>query len=98
MKGKKNKMQYVQHPGVILKRDFMDRFGVSINRLAREIHVPPNRISAIVNKDRSITADTAMRLSRYFKTSPKYWMHLQVNYDLANIACDDQEIRPLVSA
>ncbi len=91
-------MQYVQHPGVILKRDFMDRFGVSINRLAREIHVPPNRISAIVNKDRSITADTAMRLSRYFKTSPKYWMHLQVNYDLANIACDDQEIRPLVSA
>ena len=55
---------------------------VSINRLARDLRVPVNRISAIVNGNRSITADTAMRLARYFGTSSQYWMSLQTMYDL----------------
>ena len=55
---------------------------VSINRLARDLRVPVNRISAIVNGNRSITADTAMRLARYFGTSSQYWMNLQTMYDL----------------
>ncbi len=57
--------------------------GISLNRLARDIRVPMNRISAIVNGKRSITADTAMRLARYFGTSAQYWMNLQTVYDLA---------------
>ena len=55
---------------------------VSLNQLARDLRVPMNRISAIVNSKRSITADTAIRLARYFGTSPQYWMNLQTAYDL----------------
>ena len=69
------------HPGKILLEDLRD-MGVSINRLARDLRVPVNRISAIVNGKRSITADTAMRLARYFGTSSQYWMNLQTMYDL----------------
>ncbi|MHB8744390.1 MAG: HigA family addiction module antitoxin [Sulfuricaulis sp.] len=70
------------HPGEILLEDFMKPMGVSINRLARDIVVPPGRISAIVNGKRSITADTALRLSKYFGVSPEVWMGLQADYDL----------------
>lgn len=55
---------------------------ISINKLAREIVVPPNRISAIVNGKRSITADTALRLGRYFSVSPETWLGIQADYDL----------------
>ncbi|SLN29135.1 HigA family addiction module antitoxin [Oceanibacterium hippocampi] len=72
----------VSHPGLILKASFMDPLGISINRLARLIHVPPNRISAIVNGKRAITADTALRLERFFGIAAKNWMHLQADYDL----------------
>ena len=61
------------HPGEILLEDFMKPFGISINRLARDLDVPPNRISAIVNGIRSITADTALRLGTYFAVSPETW-------------------------
>jgi antitoxin HigA-1 len=70
------------HPGVILKEDLTDA-GISLNRLARDIRVPMNRISAIVNGKRSITADTALRLALFFGTSAQYWMNLQSNYDIA---------------
>lgn len=70
------------HPGEILLEDFMKPLGVSINRLARDVVVPPGRISAIVNGKRAITADTALRLGKYFSVSPQTWMGLQAEYDL----------------
>jgi addiction module HigA family antidote len=70
------------HPGEILFEEFMKPMGISINRLARDIAVPPGRISAIVNGKRAITADTAIRLGRYFGTSPDVWMGLQTDYEL----------------
>ena len=69
-------------PGEILYEDFMKPMGVSINALAREIAVQPNRISDIVNGKRSIIADTALRLGKYFGVSPEVWLNLQVDYDL----------------
>ena len=70
------------HPGEILYEEFMKPMEVSINALAREIAVPPNRVSDIVNGKRSITADTALRLGKYFGVSPELWLGLQVDYDL----------------
>ena len=70
------------HPGEILFEEFMKPMEISINRLAREIHVSPGRISAIVNGKRAITADTALRLSRYFGTSSDLWIGLQGEFDL----------------
>ena len=70
------------HPGEILLEEFMRPMGISINRLARELVVPPGRISAIVNGKRAITADTALRLGRYFGVSSELWVGLQADYDL----------------
>ena len=70
------------HPGEILREEFMRPMDISINRLARDIMVPPGRISEIVNGRRGITADTALRLARYFSVSPETWMGLQTEYDL----------------
>jgi addiction module HigA family antidote len=70
------------YPGEILLEDFLKPMGISINKLAREINVPPGRISTIVNGKRSITADTALRLAAYFGTSPEFWLNLQSDYDL----------------
>jgi antitoxin HigA-1 len=69
------------HPGELLY-DELEEIGISLNELARALRVPMNRISAVVNGKRSITADTAMRLARYFGTSPQYWLNLQSAYDL----------------
>jgi len=69
-------------PGEVLYEEFMKPLGVSINALAREIAVPPNRISEVVSGKRAITADTALRLGKYFGVSPEIWMGLQVDYDL----------------
>ncbi len=69
-------------PGEILHEEFMKPLGVSINALAREIAVPPNRISEIVGGKRAITADTALRLGKYFGVSPEVWLGLQADYDL----------------
>jgi len=69
-------------PGDILYEEFMKPLGVSINALAREIAVPPNRISEIVSGKRAITADTALRLGKYFGVSPEIWVGLQADYDL----------------
>ncbi len=70
------------HPGEILLEEFMKPMHLSINRLARELIVPPGRVSAITNGKRSITADTALRLGRFFGVSPELWMGLQADYDL----------------
>ena len=70
------------HPGEILREDLMAPLGLSINRLARDLRVPVTRMSEIVNGRRSITADTALRLARYFSTTPEFWVHLQSAYDL----------------
>jgi len=69
-------------PGEVLYEEFMKPLGVSINALAREISVPANRVSDIVNGKRSITADTALRLGKYFGVSPEVWLGLQADYDL----------------
>lgn len=78
----KRKLLEPIHPGEILLEEFMKPMGISINRLARDIAVPPGRVSAIVNGKRAITADTAIRLGRYFGTSPDVWMGLQADYEL----------------
>lgn len=70
------------HPGEVLLEDFMKPLGLSQYRVAKDIGVPPLRISQIVRGLRSITADTALRLSRYLDTTPNIWMRLQARYDL----------------
>ncbi len=70
------------HPGEILNEDFLKPLGLSQYRLATDIHVPPRRINEIVKCTRAVTADTALRLARYFGTSAEFWMNLQAHHDL----------------
>lgn len=70
------------HPGEILRKEFMAPLGLSMNRMAIDMRVPVTRIADIANEKRAITADTALRLARYFKNSPAFWMNLQVRYEL----------------
>jgi addiction module HigA family antidote len=70
------------HPGDTLREDFLKPLRLSVNRLAMELHVPVTRINDLANGRRSVTADTALRLARYFGTSPQFWINLQSNYDL----------------
>jgi addiction module HigA family antidote len=70
------------HPGEILMEDFIEGFGITQNKLAVSIGVPPRRINEIVHGKRGITADTAIRLARYFGTSEEFWMNLQSHYEL----------------
>ena len=75
-----NKMRAI-HPGEILKEE-LEVLGLSANEFAKRLKVPTNRITSIVNGERSITADTALRLAHYFGTTPEFWMNLQTAYDL----------------
>ncbi len=70
------------HPGEVLLEEFLEPMGLSQYRLAKDISVPPRRINEIVHGKRSVTADTALRLSRYFGTSERFWLNLQTGYDL----------------
>jgi len=70
------------HPGQILMEEFLEPMGISQYRLAKDISVPPRRINEIVHGKRSITADTALRLGRFFAMSPQFWLNLQTRYDL----------------
>ena len=70
------------HPGEILLEEFLTPMGISQNRLALDIRVPAPRINAIVHGKRAITADTALRLGKYFNMEPQFWLNLQTNYDL----------------
>ena len=90
------------HPGEILK-ETLDDLGLSMNQFAQQINVPANRISAIVAGKRSITGETALRLARYFATSPAYWMNLQTRFDLESArdlweATVEAEVRPRTAA
>ncbi|HEY6874148.1 MAG TPA: HigA family addiction module antitoxin [Geobacteraceae bacterium] len=76
-----NKMRPV-HPGEILREEFLVPFGMSAHALAMELKVPAPRINDIVRERRSITPDTALRLARYFGTTPQFWLNLQTSYDL----------------
>lgn len=87
------------HPGEILKADFMEPLGLSVNALSRAIGVPRTRLNDVVLGRRGITADTALRLARYFGVGAQFWMNLQSHYELgiAEEACGerlDREIRP----
>jgi len=87
------------HPGETIREDFLKPLGMSANRLALELRVPATRMTEIVNGRRGITADTALRLARYFNTTPKFWLNLQSSYDLA-VASEskarevEREVRP----
>jgi len=70
------------HPGEILREDFMKPLGLTINKLALDLHVPATRIGEIVHGRRRMTADTALRLARYFSTNAEFWLNLQTFYDL----------------
>ncbi|HLB02603.1 MAG TPA: HigA family addiction module antitoxin [Nitrospiria bacterium] len=78
---RKQKIQPI-HPGEILFEEFLKPMGISQYRLAKEISVPARRINEIVHGKRAITADTALRLGRYFSVSPEFWINLQTHYDL----------------
>ena len=86
------------HPGEVLLEEFLKPLGLSQNRLALNIAVPPRRINEIVLGKRRITAETALRLARYFDTTPQFWLGLQTDYDL-DVAADalgdrlDREVR-----
>lgn len=69
------------HPGEQLREEFMKPYGLSMNRLAMDLHVPVTRIAEIVAERRGITTDTAFRLARYFKTTPQFWMNMQMHYE-----------------
>jgi addiction module HigA family antidote len=87
---------------VILREQFMADFGVSINRLARDLRVPPTRIGEIVHERRSITPDTALRLARYFGTTGEFWMNLQTAHDLdvarESLGQIEADVSPIVAA
>lgn len=70
------------HPGEVLLEEFLKPMGLSQYRLAVDIHVPPRRINEIVKRERGVTADTAIRLARFFGTSERFWMNLQTHYEL----------------
>ena len=80
------------HPGEVLLEDFLNPLGVSQYRLAKSINVAPRRINEIVHGKRAITADTALRLGRYFSMSPQFWLGLQMDYDL-DVTADNLEKR-----
>ena len=98
---KANKLAPI-HPGEVLMEDFIKSFGITQNKLAVAIGVPPRRINEIVHGKRGITADTAVRPSKYFGTSAEFWMNLQSHYELRierrALRAQLDEIRPLQSA
>lgn len=86
------------HPGEVLREDFMKPARLTAHRLAMALHVPATRITEIVHERRGITADTAIRLGRYFKTTPGFWLSLQTAYDLeiieeVSLAQIEREVR-----
>ena len=76
------------HPGEVLQEEFLAPLGLSARALAAAIAVPPNRISDIIRGRRDVSADTAIRLGRYFGTDPRFWLNLQTAYDLSRAAAE----------
>ena len=99
----KNKLASNITPGEILAEEFLKPMGISQYRLARDIGVAPRRINEIVKGERAITADTALRLGRYYRMSPQFWLNLQTHYDLEREQARlgprlEQEVRVLAAA
>ncbi|MBL8428383.1 MAG: HigA family addiction module antidote protein [Dechloromonas sp.] len=91
------------HPGEILREEFLVPFEMSANALAMELHVPAPRINDVVRERRSVTPDTALRLARYFGTTPQFWLNLQSSFDLRKAEVElgtkiSAEVRPLQQA
>lgn len=87
------------HPGEILREDYLKPLGLSVNALAKALKVPATRMNEIVRERRGVTADTSLRLARYFETTERFWLNLQTEYDLrrtqiSNAARIDGEITP----
>ena len=98
-KGTRIPNRVTTHPGEVLTEEFLQPLGMSVNALAIALRVPATRIGAIVKGDRAVTADTALRLARFFGTSPEFWMNLQAMYDLTLARKErgseiEQEVRP----
>jgi antitoxin HigA-1 len=85
------------HPGKILKIEFLDEYGLSVKAAAEAMHMPRSRLNDIVRGTRGITADTALRLSRYFGRSARFWMDLQSHYDLAEAEAQKKTVRTIKS-
>jgi antitoxin HigA-1 len=90
------------HPGEVLGEEFLKPLGLSVNALAIALRVPATRIGAIVKGERSVTADTALRLARFFATSPEFWVNLQAMHDLTKARLEggkaiERDIRPRVA-
>ena len=91
------------HPGTVMKADLLEPLGMSVNKLAAELHVPANRLSQIISGKRGISPDTSLRLSRYFGFTPEYWLNMQAQYDLEVIRRQsmrqiEKEIKPREAA
>lgn len=89
------------HPGEILREDYLKPLGLTMNHLALSLRVPATRIAEIVHERRSISAETAIRLGRYFNTTPRFWLNLQAAYDLEVAEDQDlsritREVQPLI--
>jgi addiction module HigA family antidote len=87
------------HPGEVLSEEFLKPLGMSVNALAMALRVPATRVGAIVKGERSVTADTALRLARFFRTSPEFWMNLQAMHDLTKARMErgraiERDVRP----
>ena len=86
------------HPDEILKEEFLNEFHITAYRLAKDTNIPPTRISQIIKGKRSISADTALRFSKYFGTTPDFWLGLQIEYDLREEAIiKEKEIKSIKS-
>lgn len=79
------------HPGEVLREEFLKPLGLSVYRLAKETHVPAIRMNDIVNEKRSITVDTALRLAKFFGTTPQFWMNMQMTFELRQATQDKQD-------
>lgn len=85
------------HPGEILRLEFMEPLGLSQNKLARDIQVPPRRVNEIIHGKRAVTADTAVRLGLYFDMTPQFWLNLQTRYELDCIKQAERDGKTLFS-
>jgi len=103
LKRKVQKTMPPVHPGEVLRKDFLGPLGLSVNRMSMDLHVPVTRMNDIARGRRSITADTALRLGRYFSTGAQFWVNLQSHYDL-ELASDklgaviESQVKPLRAA
>jgi addiction module HigA family antidote len=90
----KNGMRPI-HPGEILREEYLGPLHMSSHALAKALHLPPARVNEIVREERGVSPDTALRLAKYFKTSPEFWLNLQMQYELKRTA---QEVMPAIDA